>query len=160
MFLSVKRTFLHLARTPLIPPPAGPAAVELSTFAFTTSAGPSRLRSRTISSRSVRSTTLNGCPAPFAVGRGYASDHGKKELYSDEAGSTGAGTDDVAHTDAAFNQDANPQTSAKQVESESGKNFTKRSPANADQSHPPGKQGEKGSEIPLNTSQSESGKKH
>ncbi|WWD18166.1 hypothetical protein CI109_102615 [Kwoniella shandongensis] len=149
MFPSAKRNFLLLLRTPLVPPTStAPAAVELSTFS-TSTAGPSRLRARTISSRSILQMSK----------RGYASDFGKKELYSDEAGSTGAGTDDVAHTDAAFNQDPNPESAAQQVQEESGKKFGKRSPAYADQSHPPGKQGEKGSEIPLNTSQSESGKK-
>ncbi|WVF70676.1 hypothetical protein IAT40_005469 [Kwoniella sp. CBS 6097] len=148
MFHSAKRTFAFLLRTPVVPPPtassSAPAAVELSTFT-SSSAGPSRLRagSRTLSSMSIR---------------GYASDKGKKELYSDEAGSTGAGTDDVAHTDAAFNKDPNPSSSAKQVENETGKDFTNRSPAQAGYSHSPGKQGEKGSEAPLNTSKEEAKK--
>ncbi|WWC96719.1 hypothetical protein V866_003591 [Kwoniella sp. B9012] len=142
MFPSTRRTISILFRTPLIPPPQAPPAVELSTF--TSSAGPSRMNyRRTISNMSIR---------------GYASDRGKQELYSDEGGSTGAGTDDVAHTDAAFNKDPNPSSSAKQVENESGKDFTKRSSANPDYSYSPGKQGEKGSETPLNTSKEEAKK--
>jgi hypothetical protein len=50
--------------------------------------------------------------------RGYASDKGKMELYSDEEGSIGAGIDDVAKTDAAFNSETNPHKAAKQVEQE------------------------------------------
>ncbi|WVW80387.1 hypothetical protein I302_102368 [Kwoniella bestiolae CBS 10118] len=142
MFTSTKRTLSLLLRTPLIPPPQGPAAVELSTF--TPTPGPSRTNNRrTISNMSIR---------------GYASDRGKQELYSDEGGSTGAGTDDVAHTDAAFNKDPNPASSAKQVENESGKDFTKNSSANPSYSYSPGKQGEKGSEAPLNTSKEEAKK--
>ncbi|WWC88134.1 uncharacterized protein L201_003038 [Kwoniella dendrophila CBS 6074] len=148
MFHSTKRTLSILFRTPLIPPTTGPVPVELSTFTASV-AGPSRIRqTRTISNLSIRSASAyNGQQI-----RGYASDKGQKELYSDEAGSTGAGTDDVAHTDAAFNKDANPETAAKQVENESGKDFTNRSSANPEYSHSPGKQGEKGSETPLNTS--------
>jgi hypothetical protein len=86
MFNSVSRTFLFLARTPLIPPSAAPAAVEL--------------------------TTLSGVKSGYAAGSGssyagagaygmesrrWASDHGKKELYSDEGGSTGAGVSDTGH---------------------------------------------------------------
>ena len=48
--------------------------------------GPSRPRAQ---SRTFSSLSLNGS---LGIGmRSYASDHGKKELYSDEAGSTGAG---------------------------------------------------------------------
>jgi hypothetical protein len=59
--------------------------VELSNL----SAGPSRPRavSRTFSSMSRTSANYGFATAK----RGYASDHGKKELYSDETGSTGAG---------------------------------------------------------------------
>ncbi|WWC68400.1 uncharacterized protein I206_102326 [Kwoniella pini CBS 10737] len=149
MFHSTRRTISILFRSPLIPPPQAPAAVELSTFNSSLNAGPSKLsmRSRTISNLSIRST--------LGQKRNYASDKGQKELYSDEAGSTGAGTDDVAHTDAAFNKDPNPDSASKQVEKESGKDFTNRSSSNADYSHSPGKQGEKGSETPLNTSKEE-----
>jgi hypothetical protein len=82
MFPSVARTFQFLARTPLVPQTSGPAAIELSSFA----AGPSRPRaaSRTFSNMSVKSTY------GYSM-RGYASGPGKKELYSDEAGSVGAG---------------------------------------------------------------------
>jgi hypothetical protein len=58
MFNSVSRTFLFLARTPLIPPSAAAYGME---------------------------------------SRRWASDHGKKELYSDEGGSTGAGVSDADH---------------------------------------------------------------
>jgi hypothetical protein len=40
------------------------------------------------------------------------------ELYSDEEGSIGAGIDDVAKTEAAFNSETNPHKAAKQVEQE------------------------------------------
>lgn len=50
--------------------------------------------------------------------RGYASDKGKMELYSDEEGSIGAGIDDVAKSDAAFNSETDPHKAAKQVEQE------------------------------------------
>ncbi|OCF32913.1 hypothetical protein I317_00759 [Kwoniella heveanensis CBS 569] len=170
MFHSAKRTFAFLLRTPVVPPTASasaPAAVELSTFAPSASAagamaGPSRLRagSRTLSSMSIRPIAPGSLQrgTSYEMRRGYASDKGKKELYSDEAGSTGAGTDDVAHTDAAFNKNPDPSSSAKQVENETGKDFTNRSPAQAGYSHSPGKQGEKGSETPLNTSKEEAKK--
>ena len=45
-------------------------------------------RLRTLSGLSVKSSYGYGMQMER---RGYASDHGKKELYSDEAGSTGAG---------------------------------------------------------------------
>ncbi|WVQ85513.1 hypothetical protein IAT38_007678 [Cryptococcus sp. DSM 104549] len=147
MFHSAKRTFNFLLHTPLLPPVTPPAAIELTTI----SAGPSRARALTGSNM----RSLGG----YTQTRGYASDKGKQELYGDEEGSTtGAGTDDVAHTDAAFNKDPNPQTSAKGVENESGKDYTTRSPANPAESQPPGKQGEKGSETPLATSKSEARK--
>lgn len=51
--------------------------------------------------------------------RGYASKTEKQELYSDEGGSTGAGTDDVAHTDAAFDgSKTNPKEAAQGIENE------------------------------------------
>jgi len=84
MFPSVTRTLQFLSRTPLVPQSSGPAAIELSSFA----AGPSRPRaaSRTFSSMSVKSTYGYSIQQ-----RGYASAPGKKELYSDEGGATGAG---------------------------------------------------------------------
>ena len=84
MFPSVTRTLQFLARTPLVPQSSGPAAIELSSFA----AGPSRPRaaSRTFSSMSVKSAYGYSIQQ-----RGYASAPGKKELYSDEGGATGAG---------------------------------------------------------------------
>lgn len=47
-----------------------------------------------------------------------ASDKGKMELYSDESGSTGAGIDDVAKTDAAYDTSKGPEEAAKGVERE------------------------------------------
>jgi hypothetical protein len=132
MFRNAKRSIAILWRTPLVPPPAGPPALEMTSFA----AGPSRPRStsRTFSNMSVKSAFGYSTETP---GRRYASDKGKKELYSDESGSTGAGVsghffgqllqgtwlnplqiDDVAHTDAAFNSDPNPSSAAKGVEKE------------------------------------------
>jgi hypothetical protein len=130
MFGSVSRTLMLLARTPLVPAaPSGPAMVELSNMS-----GPSRrprAASRTLSCMSVRS----GYNAYAMEGRRYASDKGRQELYSDESGSLGAGVglfalsgvgfvqltkqiDDVAHTDAAFDKNADPNSSAKKIEKE------------------------------------------
>lgn len=98
MFGSVSRTLMFLARTPLVPAAQGPAAVELSNMS-----GPSRrprAASRALSNMSVRS----GYNAYAMEGRRYASDSGKKELYSDEAGSTGAG---VSHSWTDFPLSAN-----------------------------------------------------
>jgi hypothetical protein len=88
MFGSVSRALVFLARTPIVPAPAGPAAVELTTLS---TAGPSRrprAASRALSNMSIKSGYASGIPMQS---RGYASDRGKQELYSDEAGSTGAG---------------------------------------------------------------------
>ncbi|RSH92718.1 hypothetical protein EHS25_008164 [Saitozyma podzolica] len=128
---------------------------------LTTLSGPSRPRaaSRTISNLSVKSGYAAGSGSSYAgagaygmESRRWASDHGKKELYSDEGGSTGAGTDDVAHTDAAFDKNPDPSSSAKKVESESGKDFTRKSPANAPYSHPTNEPGETNGDAPLRTS--------
>ncbi|KAI9634518.1 uncharacterized protein MKK02DRAFT_38049 [Dioszegia hungarica] len=147
MFGSVSRTLGFLARTPLIQPPSGPAAMELSNMS-----GPSRrprAASRTFSNLSVRS----GYNAYAMDGRrGYASDKGRQELYSDETGSLGAGIDDVAHTDAAFDKNPDPESSAKKIEKETGKDFTNKSSSNPDYSKTSGKQGETGGENALNTS--------
>jgi hypothetical protein len=63
------------------------------------------------------STTALRFPTyPAQQTRGYASDKGKMELYSDEEGSIGAGIDDVAKSDAAFNGETDPHKAAKQVE--------------------------------------------
>lgn len=67
---SITNTFTFLLKTPLVPQGTGPQAVELATITRP------RAASRTLSAYSVR---------------GYASGKGKKELYSDEAGSVGAG---------------------------------------------------------------------
>lgn len=85
----------------------------------------------------------------------------------------------MSHSNAAFNKDANPETAAKGVEqevrfilllkyyvvksdmismSQTGKDYTRKSPANPDESRPSGKQGEKGSESPLNTSSHPAGR--
>ncbi len=90
MFPTAKRTFLLLLRTPMIPPPPPPPAFELIPLIH--AAGPSRPRatSRTISNLSIYGYPIQS-PVHIQPNRGYASDHGKKELYSDEAGSTGAG---------------------------------------------------------------------
>jgi hypothetical protein len=89
MFPSTRRAITILFRTPLVPAPVGPAAVEMTSF----SAGPSRPRaqSRTFSNMSMKSAY--GYNNDMS-GRRYASDYGKKELYSDESGSTGAGVSD------------------------------------------------------------------
>jgi hypothetical protein len=73
---------------------------------LTTLSGPSRPRaaSRTISNLSVKSGYAAGSGSSYAgagaygmESRRWASDHGKKELYSDEGGSTGAGVSDTGH---------------------------------------------------------------
>ena len=79
MFPTAKRTFLFLLRTPLIPPPPPTPTFELTTLRAPP-AGPSRPRA---------TSSFSG----YQI-RGYASESGKKELYSDEAGSTGAGVSD------------------------------------------------------------------
>jgi hypothetical protein len=70
---------------------------------LTTLSGPSRPRaaSRTISNLSVKSGYAAGSSYTGAYGmesRRWASDHGKKELYSDEGGSTGAGVSETDHS--------------------------------------------------------------
>lgn len=158
MFPSTRRTIAILFKTPLVPVSSAPPALELTTM---TRAGPSRPRAATrtysnMSFRSVAQVEAYGNGNSMSR-RGYASDHGKKELYSDEAGSSGAGvsrhlitlclgsgvpsltlgltpfdrsvphlillltmsqTDDVAHSDAAFNKDPNPESAAKDIEKE------------------------------------------
>lgn len=98
MFPSVTRTFQFLARTPLVPQSSGPAAIELSSFA----AGPSRPRaaSRTFSNMSVKSAYGYSIQS-----RGYASAPGKKELYSDEGGATGAGVGPLSPSKDMFTDD-------------------------------------------------------
>lgn len=120
MFSSITRSFAFLARTPLVPPtPTGPAMVELTTItrAAPAAAGPSRPRaySRTVSNMSVKSgynaqdgaarpamakrpsasrmdSRMSGFGmSPIAESKRWASDKGKKELYSDESGAIGAG---------------------------------------------------------------------
>ncbi|ORX35406.1 hypothetical protein BD324DRAFT_632708 [Kockovaella imperatae] len=180
MLSSARRTFTFFLQTPLIPPPAPQPTFELSNMSSSTSAGPSRpvQASRTFSSFSAVSLREQGYASQaYGQKRGYASDKGKKELYSDEGGAVGAGvsrifvpseypsspmlpqTDDVAHTEAAFDSNADPSQSAKKIQKETGKDYTKHSPAQSDYSQPPGKQGKSGSENPpLNTSNSQAKK--
>ena len=93
MFPSTRRAITILFKTPLLPPAPGPAMVEMQSLA-----GPSRPRaaSRTFSNMSVKSAY--GYSFDRVDRRGYASDHGKKELYSDEAGSSGAGVSRLFQT--------------------------------------------------------------
>ncbi|WVO19628.1 uncharacterized protein IAS62_000917 [Cryptococcus decagattii] len=164
MFLSAKRTFNLLLHTPIVPPTPGPQAIELATIpsnsaAFSTAAPP-RLRARTISNLSVRGYDPSS-PYYRSVGvqkRGYAERKMDEEAYPEEAEGTEAGSSDVAHSNAAFNKDPNPETAAKGVEQEIGKDYTRKSPANPNESTPSGKQGEKGSESPLNTSSHPAGR--
>lgn len=128
-----KRSIAILFKTPVVPAVSTqPAAVELTTI---TSSRP-RAASRTYATapasarpamKSRMSSTNAMRFAPSSIGfaqqqqqqvRGYASDKGKMELYSDEEGSIGAGIDDVAKTDAAFNSETNPHKAEKQVEQE------------------------------------------
>ncbi|WVQ71301.1 hypothetical protein IAR50_000828 [Cryptococcus sp. DSM 104548] len=154
MFLSAKRTFNLLLHTPLVPPPTSTAqSIELATV----SSGPARLRTRTLSSLSVRGydpvTGTMGLSRMGGQRRGVSTEKGdREELYADEAGKSSASTDEISHSDAAFNTDPNPETAAKGVEQETGKDFTKESPANADESLPNGKKGEKDGENSMGTS--------
>ncbi|KAL0252908.1 hypothetical protein I308_102301 [Cryptococcus tetragattii IND107] len=164
MFLSAKRTFNLLLHTPIIPPTPGPQAIELATIPSTSAAfptaAPPRLRARTISNLSVRGYDPSS-PYYRSVGiqkRGYAERKTDEEAYPEEAEGTEAGSSDVSHSNAAFNKDANPETAAKGVEQEIGKDYTRKSPANPNESRPSAKQGEKGSESPLNTSSHPAGR--
>jgi hypothetical protein len=128
--MTFTRTLGILLRTPLIRQPSASTstAVELSVFPSSTFSNPVRPRaySRSISNTPVytrQPSFVNASPACGGIratqSRGYASDKGRMELYSDEAGSTGAGTSDVAHSDAAFDGNkTNPKTAAKDVEQE------------------------------------------
>jgi hypothetical protein len=117
-------------------------------------------------------------PLP-ALSRTYASDKGKQELYSDESGSIGAGIDDVAHTDAAYDTSKGPEESAKGIEKEvsfdlepsyipernadmnhflvfkTGKGFSSKSPANAQYSEDKPNEAGKENGMPLSTSKVE-----
>jgi hypothetical protein len=123
--MTFTRTLGFLLRTPLVrQPSAGPVTVELTSISSspTGSAGRPRAYSRTISGTAAY-PSYAGPASAYGSGRvgatrGYASDKGKQELYSDEAGSTGAGTDDVAHTGAAYDSNTNPHSAAKGVEQE------------------------------------------
>ncbi|ODN84027.1 hypothetical protein L202_00058 [Cryptococcus amylolentus CBS 6039] len=156
MFLTAKRTFNLLLHTPLVPPPTtATQPIELATISSASS--PARLRTRTLSSLSVRgydpATGTMGLSRMGGQRRGVSTEKGsREELYADEAGKSSASTDEVSHSDAAFNKDANPETAAKGVEQETGKDFTKESPANADESLPLGKKGEKDGEHSMGTS--------
>ncbi|KAJ9128305.1 hypothetical protein QFC24_000598 [Naganishia onofrii] len=145
-----RRSLAILFKTPVVPAvsSAQPVSVELSTIV---SSSRPRAVSRTystapLSARPAMESRMSNSNvmrfAPSSIGglqrqptRGYASDKGKMELYSDEEGSIGAGIDDVAKTDAAFNSETNPHKAAKQVEQESGKSMQK-TPANEDYSRP------------------------
>ncbi|KAJ9100074.1 hypothetical protein QFC19_005754 [Naganishia cerealis] len=124
-----RRSLAILFKTPVVPAVSTqPASVELSTMV---SSSRPRAVSRTystapLSARPVVESRMSSANAmrfaPSSSGRqqqqsrGYASDKGKMELYSDEEGSIGAGIDDVAKSDAAFNSETNPHKAAKQVE--------------------------------------------
>lgn len=124
-----RRSLSILFKTPVVPAVSTqPAAVELTTLASTRPRAASRtyatspavaaprpsMTSRMSSTHALRFTPSSS----IGYARGYASDKGKMELYSDEEGSIGAGIDDVAKTDAAFNSETNPHKAAKQVEQE------------------------------------------
>ena len=121
-----KRSIAILFKTPVAPlatTSAAPQAVELSTLVSSRPRGASRTYSTTpvvvaAAARPRMTTRVSSAlrfPAPQTP-RGYASDKGKMELYSDEEGSVGAGIDDVAKSDAAFNGETDPHKAAKQVE--------------------------------------------
>lgn len=129
-----KRSIAILFKTPVVPAVSTqPAAVELTTITSTRPRAASRTYATAppVSARPAMKSRMSSTNAmrfaPSSIGfaqqqqqqvRGYASDKGKMELYSDEEGSIGAGIDDVAKTDAAFNSETNPHKAAKQVEQE------------------------------------------
>lgn len=130
--MTFSRTVGALFRAPLVRTRSAShsQSVEMISFASPSSSStaptPSLARPRAYS---CTASSLNTAPPRFArqpsaaaLGlRGYASGKGKMELYSDEGGATGAGTDDVAHTDAAFDgSKTGPEDAAKGVEKEVG----------------------------------------
>ncbi|KAJ9097443.1 hypothetical protein QFC20_006184 [Naganishia adeliensis] len=146
-----KRSIAILFKTPVVPAVSTqPAAVELTTI---TSSRP-RAASRTyatapVSARPAMKSRMSSTNAmrfaPSSIG--FAQQQQQQQQQS--AGSIGAGIDDVAKTDAAFNSETNPHKAAKQVEQESGKSMQK-SPANEDYSRP--------TNPPADTSKSEADK--
>lgn len=122
---SFLRTFKTLCRTPLVRQPSGP----LTTFELSPLSSTSR---PTLANRLSSRPTINNLPTISNTLRSrsftttttlQASDKGKMELYSDESGSTGAGIDDVAKTDAAYDTSKGPEEAAEGVEREVGPVF-------------------------------------
>jgi hypothetical protein len=111
---SFVRTFKTLCRTPLVRQPSAgsPLTIELASFPVRPS----------MSSRISSSLRLQARPQTFrafsTTPARLASDKGKMELYSDESGSLGAGIDDVAKSDAAYDTSKGPEEAAEGVEKE------------------------------------------
>lgn len=118
---SFVRTFKTLCRTPLVRQPSAgsPLTIELASFPVSSSTAvrpsmASRMSSLRpqLQARPQTVRTFSTTPARLA------SDKGKMELYSDESGSLGAGIDDVAKSDAAYDTSKGPEEAAEGVEKE------------------------------------------
>jgi hypothetical protein len=111
---SFVRTFKTLCRTPLVRQPSVGSTlnIELASFPVRPS----------MSSRISSSLRLQARPQTFrafsTTPTRLASDKGKMELYSDESGSLGAGIDDVAKSDSAYDTSKGPEEAAEGVEKE------------------------------------------
>lgn len=117
---SIIQTFKILCRTPVVRPAhvrtlsATAPSYELASLPPTTSAD----RRPTISSAGVNAVASSSNGMPITGIRGYASDRGREELYSDESGSTGAGIDDVAESQSAYDTSKGPKQAAEGIEKE------------------------------------------
>jgi hypothetical protein len=115
---SFVRTIKTLCRTPLVRQPSAgsPLTIELASFPSSPIVRPS------MSSRISSSLRLQARPQTFrafsTTPTRLASDKGKMELYSDESGSLGAGIDDVAKSDSAYDTSKGPEEAAEGVEKE------------------------------------------
>jgi hypothetical protein len=111
---SFVRTFKTLCRTPLVRQPSAGSTlnIELASLPVRPS----------MSSRISSSLRLQARPQTFrafsTTPTRLASDKGKMELYSDESGSLGAGIDDVAKSDSAYDTSKGPEEAAEGVEKE------------------------------------------
>jgi hypothetical protein len=121
---SFVRTFKTLCRTQLVRQPSAGSTlnIELASFPSSTAVRPS-MSSRMSSSLRLQSSFQQ--PRQMQATRAFsttptrlASDKGKMELYSDESGSLGAGIDDVAKSDSAYDTSKGPEEAAEGVEKE------------------------------------------
>lgn len=115
---SFVRTFKTLCRTPLVRQPSAgsPLTIELASFPVRPSMS-SRISS-SLRQQSSFQPRVQAVRAFSTTPARLASDKGKMELYSDESGSLGAGIDDVAKSDAAYDTSKGPEEAAEGVEKE------------------------------------------